>query len=247
MVSGLSKMLLVVAILAAWGAVSVVYDSLLMPNPVDVLVRLVGLFSGMEIIGDLTSTLLKILISLAIGSLSGLLIGIVISRWDWTYDSVSPILDFSRSIPATALFPLFLLAFGAGDPTSIALATWICAIYLSLHVSKGLRKTDETSLMVAKSLKKSDLDILIHVRFMAALPIVFVGFRTAVSLTVVIVIVTEMFVGTESGLGKALIDASYVYDIPKLYAVILIVGIIGYMLNFLVARIEEKIVHWHGK
>ncbi|MBU0635588.1 hypothetical protein KKE06_01025 [Candidatus Micrarchaeota archaeon] len=79
------------------------------------------------------------------------------------------------------------------------------------------------------------------------MPMVFLGFRTAVSLTVVLVIVTEMFIGTQQGLGKALIDASYVYDIPKLYAGIILVGLVGYLLNLFVSQSEKRFVHWHGK
>ena len=241
------SILLVVLIFALWEIVSAlgIFDSFLFPSPVDVMQRFGGLFLGMEILPDLASTLVKIFVSLAIGSLMGILLGLLISRWDFVYNAVSPLLDFFRSVPATALFPLFLLIFGAGDPTNTALATWICAIYLSLHVSKGLRNASETAIITAKSLKKTELETLIHVRFREALPMIFVGFRTAVSLTVVLVIVAEMFVGTKAGMGKALIDAAYVYDIPKLYAGILIIGIIGYLLNYLVRKTEERVLHWH--
>ncbi|MBI5635516.1 ABC transporter permease subunit, partial [Candidatus Micrarchaeota archaeon] len=152
-----------------------------------------------------------------------------------------------RSIPATALFPLFLLLFGPGDPTNTALATWVCALYLSLHVSKALRSTSEAALLTAKSLKKDNWSVFFHVRLKEGLPMIFLGLRTAVSLTVVVVIVAEMFVGTSRGLGKVLIDSAYTYEIPKLYAGILLVGIIGYLLNYLVIFLERRIVHWHAK
>jgi len=239
--------LFVLAVFALWGAVSAfgILDPFLFPGPVDVLQRLWGLFSSGEIFGDLLSTLVKIAVALSIGSLLGLLLGLLISKWDYLYNAVSPVLDFFRSVPATALFPLFLLIFGVGDSTNTALAVWICAIYLSLHVSKGLRNTREIAIITAKSLKKTELETFLHVRLREALPMIFVGLRTAVSLTVVVIIVTEMFVGTKSGMGKALIDAAYVYDIPKLYAGITIVGIMGYLLNYLVIKMEERVVHWN--
>lgn len=235
--------------LLAWKLVSLsgIFDSFLFPDPVSVLYRLCELFFRFEILHDLSNTLLKIAVAFLAGSLAGVGAGIIVSKWDYVYKSVSPYIDFFRSIPATALFPLFLLIFGIGDATSTALAIWICALYLSLHVSKGLRSTSETSLMIAKSLKKSEMEILTSIRFKEALPMIFVGFRTAVSLTVVVVIVTEMFVGTTAGLGKAIIDAAYTYDIPKLYAVVFMVGIIGYLLNCLVAAAEKRLVHWQGK
>jgi NitT/TauT family transport system permease protein len=221
-----------------------VLDNFLFPEPITVIQRLYFMIFGFEVLPDLASSLLKIAIALFAGSSLGTLIGIILYKWDCVYNTFSPILDFFRSVPATALFPLFLLIFGIGDPTNVALAIWICAIYLSLHVSKGLRSTSETSLIVAKSLKKSEFETLLHIRFMEAMPTVFVGFRIAVSLTVVVVIVSEMFIGTRTGLGKALIDAAYVYDIPKLYGGIILIGIIGYLLNYIIIKSEQKIVHW---
>ena len=222
-------------------------DSFLFPSPITVLTAFAGFFSTLSILPDLLSTLWKIFAAITIGCLTGFLVGTILSKWDFLYASSSPLLDFFRSIPATALFPLFLLLFGPGDSTNVALATWVCALYLSLHVSKALRSTSEAALLTASSLKKSVFDTFLHVKLREGLPMIFLGLRTAVSLTVVVVIVAEMFVGTTRGLGKVLIDSAYTYEIPKLYAGILLVGIIGYLLNYLVIYSEKKIVHWHGK
>ncbi len=244
-----TSILAIPILLIIWKIVSVtgIFDPFLFPSPVSVLNSLYEQFFTLAIIPDLTSTLTKIVIALAVGSFLGFLLGVLLAKQDSVYHAVSPLLDFFRSIPATALFPLFLLIFGSGDPTNIALATWICALYLSLHVAKGLRSTSETSLLIAKSLQKSQLETFLHVRLREALPFVFVGLRTAASLTVVVIIVTEMFVGTTKGLGKSLIDAAYTYEIPKLYAGILLVGIIGYLLNYVIIKTEKTIIHWHGK
>ena len=67
------------------------------------------------------------------------------------------------------------------------------------------------------------------------------------SLSLVIIIVTEMFIGARSGLGKIIIDAQITYEIPTMYAVILIAGILGYSLNALVLTLEKKLLHWIGK
>lgn len=246
--SRLRMLLPIVAILLVWWVVFALnwFDAFLFPNPSEVLVSFGNLWNTKNAV-DIVSTVFKIGVSVLAGFGIGFIIGVILYRFEWLYDSVSPLLDFFRSIPATALFPLFLLFFGIGDPTNIALAVWICALYLSLHVSKGLRGTTDAAVTMAKALKKTEWQILWHVRFKEALPIVFVGLRTAVSLTIVVVIVTEMFVGTRFGIGKMLIDASYTYNIPQLYAGILLIGLIGYALNLGIIRLEQRIVHWHGK
>jgi len=59
-----------------------------------------------------------------------------------------------------------------------------------------------------------------------------------------VVMLADMFLGAQAGLGKALIDAAYTYDVAKLYAVIIVVGVIGYSLNRGIAVVEKKVVHW---
>ena len=221
------------------------FDPLLFPNPLNVFVEFAGIWKTN--VGDVLSTLLKVALSVLIGAGIGFLIGFFLYSSDWLYNSISPILDFFRSIPSTALFPLFLLFFGIGDLTNMALAILICALYLSLHVSKGLKSTSEVAITMAKSLKKTEWAILYHIRFKEALPMIFVGFQTAISLTLIVIIITEMFGGTRQGIGKMLIDASYTYNIPKLYAGILLIGFIGYALNLIVVQLERRVVHWHGK
>ncbi len=223
------------------------FDAFLFPAPLEIATAFFALFATGAVFADLLNTLFKIALSMALGSILGFALGIALFFLPALYDAISPMLDFFRSIPPTALFPLFLLFFGIGDPTHVALATWICALYLSLHVSKGLRSTSESSVVMAKVLKKSGLDTLLHVRLREALPLIFVGFRTSVSLSVVVVVVCEMFVGTKEGIGRILIDAAYSYQIPKLYAGILVIGLLGYLLNSLVIRAEHSVVHWAGK
>ena len=79
------------------------------------------------------------------------------------------------------------------------------------------------------------------------MPQIFSGFRVAISLSLIIVIVTEMFIGTEAGLGKRIIDAQLVYQTADMYAAILMTGVIGFILNKIMMLVENKVVHWKGK
>lgn len=234
---------------ALWHAIFLIgiVDSFLFPSPVSILLTFGDFGFWQQILPELSSSLFKLFFAILIGSFFGVFLGIILSKWNTVHDMAFPVADFFRSIPATALFPLFMLFFGIGELTIIALSAWVCTLYLSLHVSKGLKNTRQSSIAIAKVFKKSDFEILLHVKLREALPIIFVGFRTITSLTLVLVIVTEMFVGTNHGLGKAIIDSAYTYSIPKLYAIIFMIGIIGYLMNLLISIAEKKIVHWHEK
>jgi len=75
----------------------------------------------------------------------------------------------------------------------------------------------------------------------------FVGLRSAVSMALVIVIVAEMFIGADSGLGNRIINAQQVMNVKDMYAAILAAGILGYALNILFLVVERRIVHWSGR
>ncbi len=77
-----------------------------------------------------------------------------------------------------------------------------------------------------------------------SLPQTFVGLRSAASLSLVVIVVTEMFIGTNMGLGRKIIDAQLTYEITTMYAVILLTGIIGYTFNMFFLSVEKKVLHW---
>jgi len=79
-----------------------------------------------------------------------------------------------------------------------------------------------------------------------ALPGIMIGFRTGISLALIVVIVSEMFLGTKQGLGQVIYNSSLLYETPKMYAAIFYTGAIGYGLNKFFVVFERKVVHWKG-
>jgi NitT/TauT family transport system permease protein len=79
------------------------------------------------------------------------------------------------------------------------------------------------------------------------MPSILTGLRLGVSLAFVIVVLVEMFVGTTAGIGHQLIDAQTLYDIPEVYALIFIAGLLGYLINQLFILVEGRIAHYVGR
>nr|WED69735.1 ABC transporter permease subunit [Pectobacterium colocasium] len=105
----------------------------------------------------------------------------------------------------------------------------------------------KTRLMAAQVMGISRWHIFKDIMLLESLAQTFVGLRTGVSMALVIVIVAEMFIGSETGLGHRIIDAQQVFNIRDMYASILITGALGYLLNVLFLVAEKRIVHWSGK
>jgi NitT/TauT family transport system permease protein len=163
------------------------------------------------------------------------------------YNALEFTVEFFRGIPTTALFPLFLLVFGIGDQAKFAVTAWGAGLVILINSMYGVHLGKELRVRVARTMKIKGAALFTKVIFPEALPQIFSGFRVAISLSLIIVIVTEMFIGTEAGLGKRIIDAQLVYQTADMYVAILMTGVIGFILNKIMMLVENKMVHWKGK
>lgn len=238
-----------VIILLIWFAISHlnVINPLFLPAPEIVFIKLGELLVTGQIIPDVTMTLLRMFAGFALAMLIGIPIGLLMGYYRRVYDSLQFIVDFFRSLPATALFPLFLLFFGIGDAAKIAVVTFACSLIIIVNTMYGVRNATKLRIIAAKTMKANKIDLFKKVIIPEALPAIFTGLRIAISLALILVIVTEMFIGTMVGLGHIIIDSQLIYNIPEMYSAIILTGMLGYLINMGVIRIENKFVHWSGK
>ncbi len=174
-------------------------------------------------------------------------LGILLGSSEKLYRSVEFLIDFFRSTPASAMFPLFLVLFGVGDRTKISVAAFGAALVILFNVAYGVMNARKTRILAARVMGASRVRVLWDVMLLESLPQTFVGLRNGVSLALVIVVVAEMFIGSVDGLGQRVFEAQQMFDMPDMYAAIFAAGALGYGLNLLFLTIERRFVHWSGK
>ena len=238
-----------VAILVIWFSVSnlELISPLFLPTPQVVFLEIIQLFATAEILPDITFTLYRTFLGFIIACLIGIPLGLLMGYSNKIYSSFEFVVEFFRSIPATALFPVFLLLFGIDNQSKIAITAWAAGLVLIINSMYGVHLGKELRIKAAKTMKVKGFTLFQKVVFPEALAQIFSGMRIAISLSLIIVIVTEMFIGTNFGLGRRIIDAQLVYRISEMYATIIIAGILGYLINKGFIFSEKRIVHWRGK
>jgi len=220
---------------------------ILLPTPAATLYTLVNGLAGGPLLTDFLVTVQRTLEAFLIAAAVGVPLGVLLGSNEKAYRSVEFLIDFFRSTPSSALIPLFLLIFGVSDINKVAIAAFGAFLLVVFNSAYGVINARKQRVMAAKVMGASRWQIFKDVLIWESLQPTFVGLRSAISMALVIVIVAEMFIGSDNGLGHRIIDAQQVLNVKSMYAAILAAGALGYALNILFLYAERRIVHWSGR
>jgi len=236
--------LLIWFLIASLGTIS----KLILPSPLQVLT---GLIDILAIKADLWLhiglTLYRTIISFIFACLIGIPIGLLMGYIAPVYRSLEFLVDFFRSIPPIALFPVFLLTLGIGELSKLGVPFYGCVLVIIVNSVYGVLNAPTLRRIVGKVYGLNKAQVFFKIVIPDSIPQVFIGMRTALSLALVLTIVVEMFIGSKSGLGKKIYDYHLVFDSAKMYATIIVTGAIGYLLNQGFIKFERKFIHWTDK
>jgi NitT/TauT family transport system permease protein len=171
-----------------------------------------------------------------------LAIGIVYSRF--LENTLYSLLVALNSIPKVALAPLFVIWLGTEIAPKVAVAVTIAIFAIVVDTVLGLRSVDPETLNMARAARANEWQILRKIRFPSALPSLFAGMKVAISFALVGALVGE-FVAGNKGLGHAILLAQGQFDTPRVFAAILILGVMGTALFYLVDVFERYLLPWH--
>ncbi|MHB8921320.1 MAG: ABC transporter permease [Halothiobacillus sp.] len=222
-------------------------NPILLPSPWAALTTLFDAVTDGSLSQDFIATLVLTLESFLVATLFGVPVGILLGSNERAYRSVEFLIDFFRSTPSTAMIPLFLMIFGVTDLNKVAIAAFAAVLVIIFNSAYGVMNGRKQRVMAARVMGATRFQIFRDVLIWESLSQTFVGLRSGVSMALVIVIVAEMFIGADNGLGHRIIDDQQVLNVKDMYASILATGILGYSLNAIFLIIEKLVVHWSGK
>lgn len=237
------------AFFALWQAIcaSHVVRAVLLPTPIATLSYLGDALLHGTLAADAGVTLTRTLLAFAIGSILGVPIGVAFGSSQRLYRSVEFLIDFFRSTPASALIPLFILFFGITDINKVAIAAFSVFLIVMFNSAYGVMNARKARILAAKVMGANAFQIFRDVLIFESLPQTFVGLRNGISTALVIVVVAEMFIGSDQGLGHRIIEGEQILHVTDMYASILVAGSLGYALNMIFMVLDRRLMHWNGK
>jgi NitT/TauT family transport system permease protein len=243
----LSAGFLVVA-LAVWETLSrlgVVHE-IILPSPSRIAV---GVWTVVTLTGfarELGTTLLEVLLGFLLAAAGGIGLGVLTGTFELFRRAIYPYVVAFQVIPKVVFAPIFLAWFGYGIESKVVLAAVIAFFPCLINTAVGLRSTSEDEVMLLRSYVASRWQIFWKLTLPKALPFIFAGLKTAFTFALIGAIVAE-FVGTYHGLGLMLETFTFALQMHLVFAVIVIISVVGIALYAGLDFIDRRVVFWRRK
>lgn len=235
----------IVIFLALWEALprlGIVSDAYLSP-PSAVIASIAQLVDTGQLWKHLAASLQRSLWGLLLASFFGVVLGLLIGSSKRLAAIVDPVLQLFRQTSAFALFPVFILFLGIGELSKVAIIFWASFWPVLLSTVSGVKQVDRLLVNSALSMGASQRFIFFKVVLPASLPSIFTGVRLAGAYSITALVAAEM-IGAHSGLGFLTLNSQETFQIPTMYAGILLLAVLGLLLNYLLALLERRLLRW---
>ncbi|WNI18763.1 ABC transporter permease [Actinacidiphila sp. ITFR-21] len=219
-------------------------DSPIVPSPADVLDKGVGSLEDGTLLPALGATLANVGIGYGIAVVLGVLIGALMALIRPVHSALEPIVELVRPVPVLAYVPLLILSLGIGTEmkaTGILLSAFFPILISTVNGVQGvpatMRQTGET---FGLNRWRQTVEIILP----CAAPVIFVGLRTSLALAISVATAVDMITGN-SGIGYYIVNTQQNLQIAQMYAGIVALAVVGYLINALSVAVERYLLRWH--
>lgn len=222
----------------AWNA-----NPLQLPSPLKVLESAWGLLKGGELLDHAAISSARLGIALVVAVLLAVPLGFAMGLSKTLEAYVDPLVELLRPISGIAWIPLGLFIFGIGDTLPVFIMVYVAFFPLLLNTVAGVRQVDRKLVAAARTMGIHRGALLRHVIVPAALPQVMVGLRLAFAGAWAAIVAAEL-IGAPSGLGFAIEWYRQLLMTPKVFAFILVIGVVGYLCDLLLRTVQHLLTPW---
>ena len=214
-------------------------NPLLLPNPLKVWAELKDILGSGEYLPDLQVTLSEIAIAFLISCTSGVTLGYLISRSQYLIRVFEPLLAGIYSVPIILFLPLYVLFFGLGPGSKIAIGTTISFFPIVLNTIAGFGYVDRIFITAARSMGASDVQMFRYVLLPAAFPVILTGLRIGFTVALLSILGSETLASL-AGLGHRIVHLAEAMETARMFAYIAFVVAIAATLNTTVSALERR-------
>ena len=215
-------------------------------TPAEVLARIQKMFSTASIWRHIYITLTETALAFFIGSGLGIVIGFWFARKPTVAAVLDPYVKAANALPRVVLAPIFMLWFGLGLWSKVALGVTLVFFIVFFNVYQGVKEVNPVILANARMLGMNERQLLRHVYWPAALSWMFSSLHTSVGFALVGAVVGE-YLGSAAGLGYLIQEAEGVFDVAGVFAGMIVLAVVVLVIDWLVTLIENRLLAWRPR
>lgn len=241
----ITQLVILVGVLGVWegGARLGWIDPFFFPTPVSIMARLGEWFASGQIWIDLGITLLETALSFIFGIGGGIVLGLWLGLSPFAAAVMNPFIKVFNAIPRVLLAPIYVLWFGLGLSSKVALGLTLVFFVAFFNTLQGVREVNPVVLANARLLKASKMALLKHIYLPSAASWIISSLRVSVGLAVMGAVVAE-YLGSSMGLGHMIAQAEGVMDATGVFAGLVLLSAFVVALDALVDRLEKRLLVW---
>ena len=233
-----------IAILFVWqGASGRLVDNFFISNPIDVGRRLLEWTLNGSIFLHLWWTVYATMLGFAIGAIIGAVLGIWLGLSNFAARLLNPYLNALNALPKVALAPLFVLWFGLGINSKIALAAVLVLFLVFLNTYAGVKQVDQDLVDGARLMRATRFQVITKVIVPSALSWLFAGLRVSVPYALIGAVLGEM-IASNRGLGYLVQFSGAQFDTAGVFAVLIVIALLAMVLNLVVDLVQNRMERW---
>jgi ABC-type nitrate/sulfonate/bicarbonate transport system permease component len=216
----------------------------LLPPPWAVLQWIADDVASGNLFINIAVTLYRTFAGFALAAMTGVIIGILMTRIvsvRWFFD---PVLSFGLPLPKVALLPVFMLWFGLFDASKILMVAFSACFQIIASTWHGTQAVERELIWSARSLGAKEREILWQIVLPAALPQILTGLQIAMPVCLIVVLITEMQMGGR-GLGDSMLAAARYAKTAGVFAGVIEIGAVGFCVIKLMEWIRRRLLAWH--
>jgi len=218
---------------------------LFFPAPSNILRNLIKMLSNGKLIIHCSATLKRLTLGVILGGFPGLILGLAMGWSPRLRTAVDPIIAAIHPIPKLAIFPLIMIVFGIGEASRVIAIAISSFFPMLINSMAGVRQLSPVYFEVSQNYGASPWKTFTRIVLPGSLPLVLAGARLSVNMAMVISIGVEL-IAAEEGLGEIIWFSWQTMRIVDLYASLVVIGILGVGINFLLQHFSHRLVPWYS-
>ncbi|MCF7548033.1 ABC transporter permease [Pseudonocardia sp. WMMC193] len=195
------------------------------------------------VVHDVLPSLARFLGGFLLAAVLGIVLGLAIGMSRTLDDYLRPTLEFLRALPAVAVLPVAVFVLGLGDSMRISVIVFGVVFPVLVNAAAGARSVRPERVETARMFGLSRFAVARRVVLPSALPMISAGLRVALPIALIMMVVSEL-VGGQNGLGFYLTYQQQSFNIPAMFAAVIVLGVLGNVLNAGYAAVERRVLHW---